>query len=199
MGYLTPCSPSSPSKSEVRLRLGKLATTDREVDRFHATRSASDSSSRSSSKTTIPRSVLALSSLLSSLGLLRGESLLRKAFLTLRPSVTFQRIHSEAGRQTKAGRPERAFDLSNMHWDVRAVTTPSSDTDLSLLVTFDHAKFLFNCGEGTQRSFVQSRTSMRKLEGIYMTSAHTDVTGGLPGKTCPETIARISVKNANVG
>lgn len=123
--------------------------------------------------------IIDLASSIWSSGLFRG--FIPRTIRVLPRQVVSSRVASSAANRTSPY--ERPLDLSNMHWDVRAVTTPSSDTDLSLLVTFDHAKYLFNCGEGTQRSFVQSRTSMRKLEGIYMTSANLDVIGGLPGKS----------------
>lgn len=69
-----------------------------------------------------------------------------------------------------------------MSWDVRVLTAPSLDTELCLLVTFDNAKYLINCGEGTQRNFVQKKISLRKLDGIFFTNGSASCIGGLPGE-----------------
>jgi ribonuclease Z len=69
-----------------------------------------------------------------------------------------------------------------MSWDVRVLTAPSLDTELCLLVTFDNAKYLINCGEGTQRNFVQKKISLRKLDGVFLTNGSAACIGGLPGK-----------------
>ncbi|KAJ9120156.1 hypothetical protein QFC22_003055 [Naganishia vaughanmartiniae] len=68
-----------------------------------------------------------------------------------------------------------------MSWDLRVLTAPSLDTELCLLVTFDNAKYLINCGEGTQRNFVQKKISLRKLDGIFFTNGSAGCVGGLPG------------------
>lgn len=69
----------------------------------------------------------------------------------------------------------------SQHWAVRAISHPTADTDLAILVTFDNAKYLFNCGEGTQRAFVQGKMSLKKLQGVFVTGAGLGVVGGLPG------------------
>ena len=68
-----------------------------------------------------------------------------------------------------------------MSWDVRVLTAPSLDTELCLLITFDNAKYLINCGEGTQRNFVQKKISLRKLDGVFFTNGSASCIGGLPG------------------
>jgi hypothetical protein len=69
----------------------------------------------------------------------------------------------------------------NMFWDVRVVTAPSADTDLSLIVTFDQVRYFINCGEGTQRTCTQRGFGFKKLDAILLTSGSSDVAGGLPG------------------
>lgn len=69
-----------------------------------------------------------------------------------------------------------------MSWDVLVVSTPSRDSDLAVFVTFDQARFLFNCPEGTQRQFVQKRLSMRKLKAVFFTDDDTRAVAGLPGE-----------------
>jgi ribonuclease Z len=68
-----------------------------------------------------------------------------------------------------------------MNWNVRVITAPSRDTDLSLMVIFDQDKYLINCGEGTQRSCTQRGVGFRKLGTVLLTNSSSDVIGGLPG------------------
>ncbi|WWC91109.1 uncharacterized protein L201_006050 [Kwoniella dendrophila CBS 6074] len=67
------------------------------------------------------------------------------------------------------------------NWHVRAISAPGPDTDLSLHVSFDNARFLFGCGEGTQRAFTQKRMSMRGLAGIFIGSGEARSRAGLAG------------------
>lgn len=76
-----------------------------------------------------------------------------------------------------------------MSWDVRVLTAPSLDTELCLLVTFDNAKYLINCGEGTQRNFVQKKISLRKLDGVFLTNGYAACVGGLPGEYAVSLVA----------
>lgn len=69
----------------------------------------------------------------------------------------------------------------NPAWSVRALSVPGPDTDLALFVSFDDARFLFGAGEAMQRSLVQKRMSLRKLQAIFMMSG-SHGRGGLAGK-----------------
>ena len=68
------------------------------------------------------------------------------------------------------------------NWSVRCLTVPGPDTDLTLYVSFDNARFVFGCGEGTQRAFVQRRQTWRWLSGVFIGSGNLNGRGGLPGK-----------------
>ncbi|KAK8843961.1 hypothetical protein IAR55_006753 [Kwoniella newhampshirensis] len=67
------------------------------------------------------------------------------------------------------------------NWHIRAITAPGPDSDLSLHVSFDNARFLFGCGEGTQRAFTQKRLTMRGLSGIFIGSGESRGRAGLAG------------------
>ncbi|WWD21385.1 hypothetical protein CI109_105870 [Kwoniella shandongensis] len=67
------------------------------------------------------------------------------------------------------------------NWHIRAITAPGPDSDLSLHVAFDNARFLFGCGEGTQRAFTQKRLTMRGLSGIFIGSGESRGRAGLAG------------------
>lgn len=61
------------------------------------------------------------------------------------------------------------------------MSTLSSDTEPSVVIAFDSAKYLFNVGENTTRSYLQSRQTWRKTRGIFLTSISTQRSSGLPG------------------
>ncbi|KAL4068530.1 hypothetical protein V8B97DRAFT_2024779 [Scleroderma yunnanense] len=68
-----------------------------------------------------------------------------------------------------------------MLWNTSVLSTLSSDTEPSVVVTFDSAKYLFNVGENTTRSYLQSRQTWRKTKALFVTSISTQRTSGLPG------------------
>ncbi|KAI6010112.1 hypothetical protein EDC04DRAFT_3072447 [Pisolithus marmoratus] len=68
-----------------------------------------------------------------------------------------------------------------MLWSTSVLSTLSSDTEPSVVIAFDSAKYLFNVGENTTRSYLQSRQTWRKTRGIFLTSISTQRTSGLPG------------------
>lgn len=51
----------------------------------------------------------------------------------------------------------------------------------SLYVFTDQTRYLFNCGEGTQRLAHEHKMKLAKLEHIFVTNKSWDNTGGLPG------------------
>ena len=59
--------------------------------------------------------------------------------------------------------------------------TDTGDTTPSVLLFFDHLRFLFNVGEGFQRFCVQHRVKLAKTSGIFVTRTSTEAAGGLPG------------------
>jgi ribonuclease Z len=76
-------------------------------------------------------------------------------------------------------------DNNHPNWHVRCVSVPGPDTDLSLHVAFDNARFLFGCGDGTQRAFVQKRLSLKGLNAVFLPNSESRTRGGLPGE-CDE-------------
>ncbi|KAI6104184.1 hypothetical protein F5141DRAFT_1189708 [Pisolithus sp. B1] len=68
-----------------------------------------------------------------------------------------------------------------MLWSTSVLSTLSSDTEPSVVIAFDSAKYLFNVGENTTRSYLQSRQTWRKTKGLFLTSISTQRTSGLPG------------------
>lgn len=62
------------------------------------------------------------------------------------------------------------------------IIVSSSETGPSSVYLFtDQCRYLFNCGEGTQRLAHEHRTKLARLEHIFMTRTSWSTIGGLPG------------------
>jgi ribonuclease Z len=68
-----------------------------------------------------------------------------------------------------------------MSWDVKVITVPSRDSDLSLVVTFAQHRYIINTGEGLQRACTQRGVAFRKLDAVLLTQSGSEVVAGLPG------------------
>lgn len=69
-----------------------------------------------------------------------------------------------------------------MHYSAQTISASTSDTTPSLLLNFDGgAKYLFNCGEGTQRALSQLKVGTKGLKSIFATELGSDAVGGLSG------------------
>ncbi|KAG2355809.1 hypothetical protein BDR07DRAFT_1425171 [Suillus spraguei] len=68
-----------------------------------------------------------------------------------------------------------------MSWNASALSSVSSDTEPTVVITFDSAKYIFNVGENTTRAFLQSRRNWKKTRGVFLTSVGTQRGSGLPG------------------
>lgn len=71
---------------------------------------------------------------------------------------------------------------SNMRWYTRVVSGLTSDTEPCVSVHFDTAQYLFNCGEGTTRAFIQQKYGIKKSKAIFLTQVKSSRSGGLTGK-----------------
>ncbi|KAG1723801.1 hypothetical protein EDB19DRAFT_1915912 [Suillus lakei] len=68
-----------------------------------------------------------------------------------------------------------------MSWNASVLSSVSSDTEPTVVITFDSAKCIFNVGENTTRAFLQSRRNWKKTRGVFLTSVGTQRASGLPG------------------
>ncbi|KAF9038581.1 hypothetical protein BJ165DRAFT_1352473 [Panaeolus papilionaceus] len=68
-----------------------------------------------------------------------------------------------------------------MNYSTSALTTLSSDTEPSIIITFDNAKYIFNAGENTGRSFRENDRNWKKTEAMFFTQSTIERTSGLPG------------------
>ncbi|KAJ6648448.1 Ribonuclease Z, mitochondrial [Pseudolycoriella hygida] len=65
--------------------------------------------------------------------------------------------------------------------NVQVVGSGSLGSPASVYLFTDQQRYLFNCGEGTQRLSHEHKTKLARLEHIFMTRTTWDRTGGLPG------------------
>ena len=71
------------------------------------------------------------------------------------------------------------FDLTFLG---TAASTPSAERGLpAVLVGAGSARFLIDCGEGTQRQILRAGTGFRRLGHVLLTHAHLDHVLGLGG------------------
>ncbi|KAI0937587.1 hypothetical protein AcW1_001572 [Taiwanofungus camphoratus] len=69
---------------------------------------------------------------------------------------------------------------THMNWSASVLSTVTSDTEPTIVVTFDSGKYIFNVGENTSRIWLQSRRHWRKARGVFLTSIGTQRCSGLP-------------------
>ncbi|KAF5362391.1 hypothetical protein D9756_002186 [Leucocoprinus leucothites] len=58
-------------------------------------------------------------------------------------------------------------------WSTTVVTPLSSDTEPTVLVNFDGAKYIFNVGENTNRAFTQSQQNYKRMSGVFLTQVNS--------------------------
>jgi ribonuclease Z len=68
-----------------------------------------------------------------------------------------------------------------MQWSTSVLTAQTSDTEPTIIINFDSAKYIFNVGENTNRAFLQSRRNWKRTRGIFLTGIGTQRASGLPG------------------
>lgn len=64
---------------------------------------------------------------------------------------------------------------------VQILGTGARGAPKCIYLTTDHSRYMFNCGEGTQRLAHEHKCRLIKLKHIFVTSATWDKIGGMPG------------------
>jgi ribonuclease Z len=64
---------------------------------------------------------------------------------------------------------------------IQILGTFTSDTTPSIVVHYDSQRYLFNCGEGTQRLLTEHKIRMGKLKNVFLTHMDWRYSGGIPG------------------
>jgi len=67
-------------------------------------------------------------------------------------------------------------------WSATVHTTLSTDTQPSIIVTFDDAKYIFNASENAGRAFYESNGNWKKTKALFFTQSNVEKTSGLAGK-----------------
>ncbi|KAI8587866.1 beta-lactamase-like protein [Geranomyces variabilis] len=70
---------------------------------------------------------------------------------------------------------------TSMRYKIKVLATDTVDASPSVLIAFDSRRYLFNCGEGTQRFCHEHKVGIRKVEQIFLTRVAWECVGGLPG------------------
>eukprot|EP01027_Heterolobosea_sp_BB2_P010403 GEZU01015266.1.p1 GENE.GEZU01015266.1~~GEZU01015266.1.p1 ORF type:complete len:382 (-),score=101.15 GEZU01015266.1:372-1487(-) len=74
--------------------------------------------------------------------------------------------------------------------------TATGDSCPSVLIFFDNKRYLFDCGEGTQRFCTEFKVKLSKLANVFVTEVAPDAVGGLPGMML--TLADIGHSHLNI-
>ncbi|TPX43189.1 hypothetical protein SeMB42_g00246 [Synchytrium endobioticum] len=74
-----------------------------------------------------------------------------------------------------------ASAASRMKYWASILGTHSHDAHPAIILHFDSKRYMFNCGEGTQRICVETGTRLLRLKNIFLTRTSWDCVGGLPG------------------
>lgn len=72
--------------------------------------------------------------------------------------------------------------VSHMDWSTSVLTPLSSDTEPSIVITFTDSKYIFNAGENSIRSAIQTSRNWRKTRAIFLTQTTIDKISGLGGE-----------------
>jgi ribonuclease Z len=52
----------------------------------------------------------------------------------------------------------------------------------TVILHYDSQRYMFNCGEGTQRLCVENKLKLAKMKNIFLSRINWDCVGGLPGR-----------------
>ncbi|XP_065342080.1 ribonuclease Z, mitochondrial-like [Cloeon dipterum] len=82
-------------------------------------------------------------------------------------------------KSKKGAAPKKKYASSNL--SLQVMGSGAHGTPASLYVVSDQTRYLFNCGEGTQRLAHEHKMKLSKLEHIFITGSSWKNFGGLPG------------------
>ncbi|KAI8920004.1 beta-lactamase-like protein [Powellomyces hirtus] len=68
-----------------------------------------------------------------------------------------------------------------MRYSVKVLGTDTVDASPTVMLDFESGRYLFNCGEGTQRFCHEHKVGIRKVDQIFLTRVAWETVGGLPG------------------
>ncbi|KAJ7813157.1 hypothetical protein B0H14DRAFT_3751159 [Mycena olivaceomarginata] len=68
-----------------------------------------------------------------------------------------------------------------MSWTASVVTSATTDTEPSLVVSFDNAKYIFNLPENSNRAFTQKKAHRKSTRAFFLTQVGAQRAGGVAG------------------
>ncbi|KAJ2915930.1 hypothetical protein MD484_g4468, partial [Candolleomyces efflorescens] len=68
-----------------------------------------------------------------------------------------------------------------MNWQASVLSGLSADSQPTVMISFDDAKYMFNAGEGTVRSQTHSESNRRRLKALFLSQLSQERAGGMPG------------------
>ncbi len=90
-------------------------------------------------------------------------------------------VHVPILREGRKAKKETAFRYPAGIINLQVLGNGTKGAPRSLYVFTDQTRYMFNCGEGTQRLAHEHKMKLAKLEHIFVTTNAWDNTGGLPG------------------
>ncbi|KAF7370999.1 hypothetical protein MSAN_00734100 [Mycena sanguinolenta] len=68
-----------------------------------------------------------------------------------------------------------------MSWTTSVITSATTDTEPSIIVSFDNAKYIFNLAENSNRAFTQKKAHRKSSRAFFLTQVGAQRAGGLAG------------------
>ncbi|KAK7031531.1 hypothetical protein R3P38DRAFT_2924192 [Favolaschia claudopus] len=68
-----------------------------------------------------------------------------------------------------------------MSWTTSVVTSATTDTEPSIVISFDNAKYIFNLAENSNRAFTQKKAHRKSTRAFFLTQVVPQRTGGIAG------------------
>lgn len=93
------------------------------------------------------------------------------------PRPRFQRSTPEEIEQYRKDNTKAQI----MNWQAHVLSSASSDTEPTIVIMFESAKYVFNVGENTTRAIAQSGRTWRKIRSAFLSRVCTETCSGLPG------------------
>ena len=117
--------------------------------------------------------------------------------------LNFMRLAAEIHKSLRRlGVPSLRFryfsSVSSMDWSTSVITPLSSDTEPCIVITFLNAKYIFNAGENSIRSAIQTSRNWRRSRALFLTQAKIDKISGLGGEYSSRS-CRVIYKYINIG
>ncbi|XP_035695676.1 zinc phosphodiesterase ELAC protein 2-like [Branchiostoma floridae] len=102
----------------------------------------------------------------------------------------------ETLRHVKKRKKGQTYVNNIANFYLQVIGAGSRDTCPSLFVFSDTKRYLFNCGEGTQRIMMEHKVKVSRMEDIFLTRLSWNNVGGLGGMTL--TLQSIGVPEVRV-